>query len=126
MEKLFHIKSAWIALLLSFSEVGQICTSLFLTYFAGRGHRPRWIACGMLLFSIAAFGSVSPHFLFRSQLYNHNSVVASDNSQVIGSFVSRSNFANTSKSFCLAEDVYRNLSLPDPGESLLSQCNSAF
>lgn len=69
IEKLFHVKSASIALLLNFSEIGQICTSLLLTYFAGRGHRPRWIACGMFLFSIAAFGSVSPHFMFGSRLY---------------------------------------------------------
>lgn len=39
IEKLIHIKSATTGMLLSFSEVGQICTSLFLTYFAGRGHR---------------------------------------------------------------------------------------
>lgn len=70
IEKLFHIKSATIAMLLNFSEFGQICTSLILTYFAGRGHRPRWIACGMFLFAIAAFGSVSPHFIYRDRLYN--------------------------------------------------------
>lgn len=74
IEKLFHIKSATIALLLNFSEVGQICTSLILTYFAGRGHRPRWIACGMFLFAIAAFGSVSPHFIYRDRLYNRHNV----------------------------------------------------
>ncbi|CAG9805493.1 unnamed protein product [Chironomus riparius] len=74
IEKLFQVKSAIIALLLNFSEVGQIATSLFLTYFAGRGHRPRWIACGMLLFSIAAFGSVLPHFIFGDRLYHQNEV----------------------------------------------------
>lgn len=46
IEKLFQIKSKITGLLMSATEVGQICTSLFLTYFAGRGHRPRWIACG--------------------------------------------------------------------------------
>lgn len=74
IEKLFHIKSATIALLLNFSEVGQICTSLILTYFAGRGHRPRWIACGMFLFALAAFGSVSPHFIYGDRLYNRHGV----------------------------------------------------
>lgn len=87
IEKLFHIKSATIALLLNFSEVGQICTSLILTYFAGRGHRPRWIACGMFLFAIAAFGSVSPHFIYRDKLYNgqHNNALASAVKQQISS-----------------------------------------
>lgn len=72
IEKLFQVKSATIALLLNFSEVGQILTSLLLTYYAGRGHRPRWIACGMFLFSIAALGSVSPHFIYGDRLYNQN------------------------------------------------------
>lgn len=72
IEKLFHIKSATIALLLNFTEVGQIATSLILTYYAGRGHRARWIACGMFLFSISALGSVSPHFIFGDRLYNQN------------------------------------------------------
>lgn len=74
IEKLFQVKSAIIALLLNFSEAGQIATSLFLTYFAGRGHRPRWIACGMLLFSLAAFGSVTPHFIFGDRLYHQNEI----------------------------------------------------
>jgi Organic Anion Transporter Polypeptide (OATP) family len=78
IERLFHIKSASIALLLNFSEVGQICTSLILTYFAGRGHRPRWIACGMFLFSIAAFGSVSPHFIYRDRLYNRQQLATAN------------------------------------------------
>lgn len=129
MEKLFHIKSAWIALLLSFSEVGQICTSLFLTYFAGRGHRPRWIACGMFLFSIAAFGSVSPHFLFRSQLYNHGLVMQSESSQMLAlSYASNSssNFQNSSKSVCLARDVFDTLGQFDPSKYTPAACKSQF
>lgn len=47
IEKLFQIQSKITGLLMSATEVGQICTSLFLTYFAGRGHRPRWIALGL-------------------------------------------------------------------------------
>lgn len=46
IEKLFQIKSKTTGLLMSVTEVGQISTALFLTYYAGRGHRPRWIACG--------------------------------------------------------------------------------
>lgn len=47
IEKLFQIKSQTIGILMSATEIGQIGTALFLTYYAGRGHRPRWIACGM-------------------------------------------------------------------------------
>lgn len=51
IEKLFQIKSKTTGLLMSVTEVGQIGTSLFLTYYAGRGHRPRWIALGNTTFS---------------------------------------------------------------------------
>lgn len=50
IEKLFQIKSKTTGLLMSAVEIGQICTSLFLTYYAGRGHRPRWIACGTCVY----------------------------------------------------------------------------
>ncbi|XP_037931515.1 solute carrier organic anion transporter family member 74D [Teleopsis dalmanni] len=68
IEKLFQIKSKTTGFLLSASEMGQISTAMLLTYFAGRGHRPRWIACGMVLFSIAAFACSLPHFIFGKQL----------------------------------------------------------
>ncbi|EDW18636.1 uncharacterized protein Dmoj_GI13341, isoform E [Drosophila mojavensis] len=68
IEKLFQIKSKTTGFLLSASEMGQISTAMLLTYFAGRGHRPRWIACGMVLFSIAAFACALPHFIFGEQL----------------------------------------------------------
>lgn len=72
IEKLFQIKSKTSGMLLSTTEVGQICTALLLTYFAGQGHRPRWIACGMFLFAICAFGCSIPHFMFGSQLQHAN------------------------------------------------------
>lgn len=68
IEKLFQIKSKTTGFLLSASEMGQISTAMLLTYFAGRGHRPRWIACGMVLFSFAAFACALPHFIFGEQL----------------------------------------------------------
>lgn len=55
IEKLFQIKSKTIGLLMSVTEIGQISTSLLLTYYAGRGHRPRWIACGKNNFFLCLF-----------------------------------------------------------------------
>ncbi|XP_068141904.1 solute carrier organic anion transporter family member 74D [Drosophila tropicalis] len=80
IEKLFQIKSKTTGFLLSASEMGQICTAMLLTYFAGRGHRPRWIACGMVLFSIAAFACALPHFIFGEQLM-HSSVILQQQQQ---------------------------------------------
>ncbi|XP_002026513.2 solute carrier organic anion transporter family member 3A1 [Drosophila persimilis] len=82
IEKLFQIKSKTTGFLLSASEMGQICTAMLLTYFAGRGHRPRWIACGMVLFSIAAFACALPHFIFGEQLM-HSSVILQQQQQVL-------------------------------------------
>lgn len=56
---------------MSATEVGQICTSLFLTYFAGRGHRPRWIACGnsfLYMLAIDVYQSRKNQLLFN--IYN--------------------------------------------------------
>lgn len=118
IEKLFHIKSASIALLLNFSEIGQICTSLLLTYFAGRGHRPRWIACGMFLFSLAAFGSVSPHFLFGSRLYNRGVSLKSDVQHANNNSL-MSNWTDMKvTNVCLSSESFNNLSLSDPSELL--------
>lgn len=104
IEKLFHIKSANIALLLNFSEIGQICTSLLLTYFAGRGHRPRWIACGMFLFSIAAFGSVSPHFIFGSRLYKSLAVNGNEGTASMDLFMmSNGSYPDSSLDLCLTD-----------------------
>ncbi|KAG5682319.1 hypothetical protein PVAND_011678 [Polypedilum vanderplanki] len=130
IEKLFHIKSATIALLLNFSEVGQIATSLILTYFAGRGHRPRWIAFGMLLFSISALGSLSPHFIFGNRLYQQQSNVILPSTIVSNKTTSNLEHLNdfmiitTMKSneselnLCLAENLYKN-------DTTASSCNAS-
>lgn len=125
IEKLFHIKSASIALLLNFSEIGQICTSLFLTYFAGRGHRPRWIACGMFLFSIAAFGSVSPHFLFGSRLYSQGMGLKNDLSGTNQSSLMLTDFIggyrnDSMTGICLTEDAFRALNVSDASKYQLN------
>lgn len=136
LEKLFHIKSASIALLLNFSEIGQICTSLLLTYFAGRGHRPRWIACGMFLFSIAAFGSVSPHFIFGSRLYKSALVANNEDFSVQKSpmaLASNRNSTNVSSmldiasiNLCLAQNEYDERLLEDPSEFFEWKNNEHF
>uniref|UniRef100_A0A1I8PJB5 Solute carrier organic anion transporter family member n=1 Tax=Stomoxys calcitrans TaxID=35570 RepID=A0A1I8PJB5_STOCA len=79
IEKLFQIKSKTTGFLLSASEMGQISTAMLLTYFAGRGHRPRWIACGMVLFSIAAFACALPHFIFGKDLLQTTAILANKN-----------------------------------------------
>lgn len=68
VEKLFRVESKTTGTLLAATEIGQICTALFLTYLAGRGHRPRWIACMMLVLAVGVIGCVMPHAFYGTQL----------------------------------------------------------
>lgn len=108
IEKVFHISSAWIAIILNFSEIGQICTSLVLAYYAGRGHRPRFIAIGTMMFSIAAFMSLTPHFIFYSSLYKTD-LTTVDNSPLSTNSNTNSTIVEISNQ-CLDENKYKNLS----------------
>lgn len=68
VEKLYQVESKTTGILLAATEVGQICTALFLTYLAGRGHRPRWIACMMLVLAVGVIGCVLPHLMYGMEL----------------------------------------------------------
>ncbi|XP_073958230.1 solute carrier organic anion transporter family member 74D-like isoform X2 [Choristoneura fumiferana] len=70
VEKLYRVESKTTGTLLAATEIGQICTALFLTYLAGRGHRPRWIACMMLVLAVGVIGCVLPHLMYGTQLLN--------------------------------------------------------
>jgi MFS family permease len=114
IEKVFHISSSWIAIMLNFSEIGQICTSLTLTYYAGRGHRPRLIAIGTMIFSIAAFVSLLPHFIFYSTLYKTD--LTTTNNSTISNVVMNNQTSEISWGQCLEKDKYNNLSSYDNGK----------
>jgi len=57
---------------MSATEIGQIGSSLLLTYYGGQGHRPKWIAWGMILFAVSSFTCSIPHFIFGEQLILQN------------------------------------------------------
>lgn len=64
IEKLFQLQSKMTGVILAGTEIGQIGCTLLFTYYGGHGHRPRWIACGMVLFAICSFTCSLPHWLF--------------------------------------------------------------
>ncbi|XP_074110780.1 organic anion transporting polypeptide 74D [Cotesia typhae] len=68
IEKLFQIQSKTTGIIMSATEIGQIGSSLLLTYYGGQGHRPKWIAWGMILFALSSFTCSMPHFIFGEQL----------------------------------------------------------
>ncbi|OTF81796.1 solute carrier organic anion transporter-like protein [Euroglyphus maynei] len=67
IEKLYQVQSRTTGIIMSSTEIGQISGALLLTYYGGQGHRPRWIATGMLMFAFAALLCSTPHYLFGSQ-----------------------------------------------------------
>lgn len=68
VEKLYRVESKTTGTLLAATEIGQICTALFLTYLAGTGHRPRWIGCMMLVLAVGVIGCVLPHLMYGMTL----------------------------------------------------------
>jgi MFS family permease len=75
IEKLFQIQSKTTGLIMSATELGQIGSSLLLTYYGGQGHRPKWIAWGMILFAASSFTCSMPHFIFGEQLIKQNELL---------------------------------------------------
>lgn len=68
IERLFKVESKTTGTLLAATEIGQICTTLILTYLAGRGHRPRWIGSMMLVLAVGVISCVLPHLMYGTQL----------------------------------------------------------
>jgi hypothetical protein len=85
LEKLFQIQSKTTGIIMSATEIGQIGSSLLLTYYGGQGHRPKWIAWGMVLFAVSSFTCSLPHFLFGKQLIHDNDVLFGGVASVVGS-----------------------------------------
>ncbi|KAK6619684.1 hypothetical protein RUM43_012441 [Polyplax serrata] len=77
IEKLFQIQSKTTGIIMSATEIGQIGSSLLLTYYGGQGHRPKWIAWGMILFAVSSFMCALPHFIFGEQLIHANDILYS-------------------------------------------------
>lgn len=67
IEKLYQIPSKTTGMIMSSAEISQITGALLLAYYGGQGHRPRWIATGMLVFAFALLFCSTPHYLFGSQ-----------------------------------------------------------
>lgn len=80
IEKLFQIQSKTTGIIMSATEIGQIGSSLLLTYYGGQGHRPKWIAWGMILFAVSSFMCALPHFIFGEQLIHANDILYSGSS----------------------------------------------
>ncbi|XP_067010749.2 solute carrier organic anion transporter family member 74D [Anabrus simplex] len=61
LEKRFKIPSKTLGILMSGNEVSQILLALLLTYYGGKGNRPRWIAWGVACAAMSCFILALPH-----------------------------------------------------------------
>jgi hypothetical protein len=119
LEKLFQIQSKTTGIIMSATEIGQIGSSLLLTYYGGQGHRPKWIAWGMVLFALSSFTCSLPHFLFGKQLIRDYELLFGGVTSVVGGNTSEpiipSNMCNSSYSPGIPNTT--NSSTPTPTDA---------
>ncbi|XP_070533603.1 solute carrier organic anion transporter family member 5A1-like [Ptychodera flava] len=63
IERRFQLKSSQSGFVVSSYELGALLVIAFVSYFGGKGHRPKWIAYGALLMSVGTVLFVLPHFV---------------------------------------------------------------
>lgn len=64
IEKLYGIPSKNSGIISVGNDISQVAVSLFIAYYLGNRHRPRWMALGLLCFAVYCFITVLPHFIY--------------------------------------------------------------
>ena len=77
IQPIFQLDSKMIGMILSTAQFSQIIVSLFITYYGGQGHRPRWIGGSMILFSIASLIAVTPQLFYFNDPHQFETSVTS-------------------------------------------------
>ncbi|XP_076337292.1 solute carrier organic anion transporter family member 74D-like isoform X2 [Tachypleus tridentatus] len=66
IEKRFAFKSKTAGILLIADNISPIITGALVGFYGGSGHRPRWLAAGMILSSLSCLTSALPYMVFGS------------------------------------------------------------
>ncbi|KAJ9590581.1 hypothetical protein L9F63_016350 [Diploptera punctata] len=64
LEKRFKIPSRTTGIITVGNDISQLFVSMVLSYYTGRGHRPRWIALGIYTVVLYCLMSALPHLLY--------------------------------------------------------------
>ncbi|CAG9772829.1 unnamed protein product [Ceutorhynchus assimilis] len=64
LEKRFRIPSRTTGIISVGNDLSQLLMSVILSYYTGRGHRPRWMALGMYTVVLFCIMTALPHFLY--------------------------------------------------------------
>lgn len=69
IERRFQLRSQDIGIILSIYEFTVIISIIPVTYFGGRGNKPRWISIGCFLMGVASLLFALPHFTTERYAY---------------------------------------------------------
>lgn len=66
LEKRFKIPSKNMGIISVGNDVSSLFLSVFISYYGGKSHRPRWIGVGLLIIVLYCIITILPHFIYGS------------------------------------------------------------